>query len=220
MARARGLRAAVRPRRRQRRQRQGRDLFGAQEITQARVNFTPSWGPVVKINRSVGFNLTRAGTDGGYYFDWALSDVPSSSEFTNLFRQWRLSKMAITFTYRSSDEATPERPAFTMALDPFAATAPAAQNDVFTRQNRTWSPNATRTTLQLVCDCRAMALSASGPGSGATVTNTLAPKGLWYTCDVPGLAYGALLVWIGGWANAADVIQVKQDYMFEFRSPV
>lgn len=194
--------------------------FGAQEITQTRVSFGPTYGPQVRIARSLAYNLARVGVDGGYYFDWSLSDVPNNSEFTALFAQWKLVKTSITFTWRSSNDANPNRPQFTMAVDPFATTAPTAITEVLQRSNRTWSPNATRTTLQLDVKATAIMLSASGPGSGALVINTLAPKGQWYPTANPQVSYGSLLIWIAGWGISQDVIQVKQDYEFVFRSPV
>lgn len=194
--------------------------FGAQEITQSRVSFAPTYGPQVRIARSLAYNLARAGTDAGYYFDWSLSDVPNNSEFTALFAQWKLVKASITFTWRSSNDASPTRPQFTMAVDPFASAAPTTITEVLQRSNRTWSPNAMRTTLQLDVKATALMLSASGPGSGALVINTLAPKGQWYPTANPQVSYGALLIWASGWSNASDVIQVKQDYEFCFRSPV
>lgn len=193
--------------------------FGAQEITQARVSFAPTYGPQVRIARSVAYDLTRAGASGGYYFDWSLSDVPNSAEFTALFAQWKLVKGSITFTWRSSNDANPARPTFTMAVDPFATAVPASREEVLQRSNRTWSPNAQRTTLQLDVKCAAMQLAASGPSSGALVINTLAPRSAWYPTANPQVSYGSLLIWIEAWANTTDLVQVKQDYEFCFRSP-
>lgn len=193
-----------------------RSLAGSTEITQARVALQPTYGPVCRISRSNAYLLTRAGTDAGYFFDWSLSDVPNASEFTALFQQWRLVGTHITFTYRSANEATPSRPAFTFAIDPFAASAPASLNDMLQRPCRVWSPNATRTVLQLTCPARPLSLSASGAGSGALVISTLAPRNLFYPTSSTSLAYGSLLVWIGSWA-ASDAIEVRQSYDFEFR---
>lgn len=197
----------------------GAALFGASEITQARVDLKPVYGPVVRIARSVVYDLARVSTDGGFFFDWSLSDVPNSNEFSALFQQWRLDSAAITFTWRSANEANPVRPVFTMANDPFSSSAPSALTELLERPNRTWSPNAQRTVLQLAMRPQAIALSASGAGTGSLVINALAPRGQWYPASASSLSYGALLLWISGWATNAGTIQVKQDYMFSFRGP-
>ncbi len=193
--------------------------FGASEITQSRVAFRPTYGPVLRICRSTVFDLTRVATDGGFFFDWSLSDVPNSNEFAALFAQWRLDRGAITFTWKSANEANPVRPTFTFALDPFATAAPASLTEVLERPNRTWSPNAQRTVLQFDCKPRAIALTASGAGSGSLVINSLAPTSAWYPCASGSLSYGAMLLWLSGWGANAGTVTVKQDYFFSFRSP-
>lgn len=207
---------------RSRAQRRGRGAgglaaFGASEITQARVDLKPVYGPVVKIARSVVYDLTRTATDAGYFFDWSLSDVPNSNEFSALFQQWRLDSAAITFTWRSTNEANPVRPSFIFANDPFATAAPTALSEVLERPNRTWSPNAQRTVLQLAMRPQAISLAASGAGSGSLVINAIAPRGQWYPTSAGALSYGSLLVWIANWGITAGTLQVKQDYMFSFR---
>lgn len=193
-----------------------RPVAGSTEITQSRVALRPTYGPPCRIHRSQAYLLTRAGTDAGYFFDWSLSDVPNASEFTALFAQWRLVGTHITFTYRSANEANPSRPSFTMSVDPFATSAPSSLAEMLQKPNRVWSPNATRTVLQLTCPARPLSLSASGAGSSALVISTLAPRGLFYPTSSTSLAYGSLLLWIGSWA-ASDSIEVRQDYDFEFR---
>jgi len=197
------------------------DGFGAQDITQSRVVMRPVYGPNVRISRSLVYDLTRTATDQGFIFDWSLSDVPNAAEFTALFAQWRLDGMCITFTWRSANEANPTRPAFTFAIDPFATAAPSSAQEVLERSNRTWTPNAQRTTLQLKCACAPLNLVASTGGAGGLVLNALARPGEWYSCLGQGsaLSYGQLLLWIQGWTANSGTISVKQDYMFGFRSP-
>lgn len=179
----------------------------------------PLYGPICRVSRSVTYDLTRTATDGGFYFDWGLGDVTGASEFSALFAQWRLDGGAITFTWRSANEANPVRPMFTLAVDPFSTTAPASASELLERSNRTWSPNAQRTTLQLACKPRAIALAASSAGSGALVVSSLAPQSAWYPTSAVGMNYGAVLLWVQGWGATAGTITVKQDYMFSFRSP-
>jgi len=190
---------------------------GSAEITQARVAMRPVYGQVAHISRSNAYLLTRAGADAGYFFDWSLSDVSNAAEFTALFQQWRLRGTHITFTWRSSNEANPARPSFTFAVDPFATAAPGSLNSLLERPNRVWSPNANRTVLQLTVQARALSLTASGAGSGALVISALAPKGLYFPTSSTSLAYGSLLLWIGGWTTAGDNVEVRQTYDFEFR---
>jgi len=192
--------------------------FGAQEITQARIIMQPTFGPVCRIPRSYTFDLSRTASASGFFFDWSLSDVPNASEFTALFAQWRLMRSSITFTWRSVNEANPTRPIFYLALDPFASAAPASINEILERPNRTWSPNAQRTTLQLDVKAKALDLVASGAGASALVVNALAQPNQWYPTTSTGLSYGALLLWIEGWGASAGTITVKQDYWFCFRS--
>lgn len=206
-------------RQRGRRQRKAADTsFGSTEITQARVSMRPTYGPSLPICRSVVYDLTRVSTDGGFFFDWSLSDVPNAGEFAALFAQWRLDRGAVTFTWRSANEANPTRPVFTLALDPFASAAPALLQEVLERPNRTWSPNAQRTVLQLACKPRALSLAASSAGGAALVINSLAPPGAWYPTASTTLSYGAMLLWVAGWNLNSGTITVKQDYWFSFRS--
>lgn len=207
-------------RRAQRRPRgQGDGPFGASEVTQSRIQLRPTYGPTVRISRSVVYDWTRTAADGGFFMDWSLGDVPNSSEFTALFAQWKLAGAAFTITWRSANEANPVRPTVYFALDPFATAAPSALAEVLERPNRTWTPNAQRTVLQVSCRPRAIALSASGAGSGSLVINSLAGQDQWYTCASPQLSYGSVLFWVANWGAGAGTIQVKQDYMFCFRSP-
>ena len=186
-------------------------------MTQSRVHLRPVYGPVVKIARSVAFDLTRTANDQGFFFDWSLSDVSNVPEFTSLFTQWRLDQAAITFTWRSANEANPTRPLFTFSCDPFATTAPASLPEMLERPNRTWSPNGQRTVLQMVVDAKALALGSSNAGAGALVSSLLAAPDAWWSTAVPSIAYNALLLYVNGWTANSGVISVKQDYMFSFR---
>lgn len=198
----------------------GRGAFGSYEITQGLVTMSPLYGSVCRICRSIVYDLTFGSVSGsGYFFDWSLSDVTNVGEFQALFAQWRISRCAITISWRSANEANPIRPQLFFAVDPFATAAPTSATEVLERPNRSWSPNAQRTVLQLNVNAQALNLAASSAGSGALVINTLAPRGAYYPTSSPQISYGSLLLWISGWSvSSSGTFTIKQDYEFHLRS--
>lgn len=195
------------------------DLSGAFETSQAVVTLKPDYGRVVRIPRSVVYDWTLPGADQAFLVDWALGDVPNVSEFTSLFRQWRLRNARITINWRSANESTPTRPTLYFGVDPFMSAAPSSLVDVMQKPHRTWTPNNTRTVLQLDVKAGVIALSASGPGVGALVTNSLAPRDRWYDTSQSTVAYGVFWCWVANWhgGQTGGSFTITQDFDFEFR---
>lgn len=200
-----------------RRKRRAAGQQGASEITQSRISLTPTYGPTVPITRSTAYSWTydATATDRNFTVDWSLSDVPSSSEFTNLFSQWRMKAGTITLTWLPKDANALAAPRIYFGMDPFITTSQTFTS-VQERPHRTWSPTPTRNVLQLQLKPRVVQLVATGPQSTATVANALAPPGLWYDCTMPAISYGKFWVFMTGFADVGS-FAVKQDYMFEFR---
>lgn len=212
-----GKKATTAKPRRQRRRGGRRNMQGASEVTQSRVSLSPMYGPVVPITRSAAYSWVydSTATDRNFTVDWSLSDVPNSSEFTNLFSQWRLRAGTITITWLPKDANALSAPRVYLGLDPFV-TSNQSFASVQERPHRTWSPTPTRNVLQLQLKPRVVQLVATGPQTTATVANALAPLGLWYDCTNAAISYGKLWVFMTGF-NDVGSFAVKQDYMFEFR---
>lgn len=209
------MRASRRPARKQK----SSSVSGAFETTQGVVTLRPDYGNVVRIPRSVAYDWTLPGADQAFLVDWALGDVPNVSEFTSLFKQWRLRNARITINWRSNNEANPTRPTLYFGVDPFMAAAPATLAEVMQRPHRSWTPNGTRTVLQLDVKAGVIALAASGPGVGAFVTNSLAPKARWYDTAQSTVAYGVFWCWVANWHTGAygGNFTITQDFDLEFR---
>lgn len=202
---------------RQRRGEGGDALFGASEVTQARIALKPSYGPVVRISRSVGYSWTydATATDRNFTVDWSLSDVPNAAELRAVWSQWRLRGAAITITWLPKDANALAAPRVYFGMDPFITTT-LTFTTIMERPHRTWSPNPTRNVLQLTMRPRVVQLVATGPQTTATVGNAIAPAGLWYDCTNEAIAYGKMWVFMTGFADVGTFV-VKQDYMFDFR---
>jgi hypothetical protein len=192
-------------------------MFGASEVTQARVKLNPTYGPVVRINRSLGYTwgFDSTATDRNFTVDWSLSDVPNSNEFQVLFSQWKLARASITITWLPKDSNALAAPRVFFGMDPFI-TSSLTFTSVMERPHRTWSPNPQRNVLQLNLDPRVVQLVATGPQTTATVGNAAAPKSLWYDTTNQAIAYGRLWVFMTGFADIGQ-FAVKQDYQFHFR---
>lgn len=192
-------------------------MFGASEVTQSRLNLTPTYGPVVRISRSSAYNwqYDSTATDRNFTVDWSLSDVVNSSEFTNLFSQWKLARASITITWLPKDSNALSAPRVYFGMDPFI-TSSLTFSTVMERPHRIWSPTPQRNVLQLTLNPRVVQLVATGPQTSATVANGLAPRSMWYDTTNQAIAYGKMWVFMTGFADIGQ-FAVKQDYQFHFR---
>lgn len=196
---------------------------GLQEVTQGLVALRPSYGPTVRISRSVApFEWSTASatlTDGSFGVGWSLNDLPNFSEFVGMFQQWRLRQARITLTWRSLNESSPTRPTIYFGVDPFIdPSAPPTLTEALQRPHRTWSPNATRTTLQIRPQVKVTSAVFASPGSAATIFNSTAPQGQWYDCsNAAAVNYGTFWTVVQTWSATTGVVRVQQEFDLEFR---
>lgn len=184
-------------------------------------SLTPDYGPIVKIARTLTFSLTPAVSDTGWLWNFSLSDVANSSEFTNLFLQWRLDAVTVDIVYTPSS-ATGALPRMLFSNDPLASAAPTSVTDMIQRRCRVWTPNPTKNTTRILLRPRVCNLVSSSPALGATVENSVAQPGAWYSCSSTGstVSYGALIAWIENFNSgntASGTITMYQTYHFAFR---
>lgn len=212
--------------RRRRRGNQRGGQNGTQEVTQSLITLRPSYGPVVKISRSVApFEWSTQSatlTDGSFALGWSLSDVPSVAEFTSLFQQWRLRAARVTLTWRSLNETNPVRPTIYFGVDPFVDPAvPPTLLDALQRPHRTWTPNAMRTIVQLRPQLKVVgAVFATPSTTSVTMGNATAPAGQWYDCATSSTVnYGTFWAVVQTWSATTGVIRVQQEFDLEFRGP-
>lgn len=206
-------------RRRRRAAAPGNGPAGSYEVSQGVVTLKPDFGKVCSISRSLVYDWALPVADQAFLVDWSLGDVPNASEFTALFKQWRIAGSRIAINWRSANESTPTRPTLYFGVDPFMSAAPATLAEVVQRPHRTWTPNNARTVLQLNVKAMVIDLVASGPGVGAFVTNSLAPRGKWYDTSQSTVAYGVFWCWVSNWrgGNTGGSITITQDFDLQFR---
>jgi len=188
------------------------------------VLLAPSYGPVCTFLRTIDFNVALAATDSGYIYDFALSDLVNSGEFTALFTQWRITKVVfnVIWTPASTTDGGPRAggPRLNFAMDPFATGAPATLGEIEQRILKQWVPNSVRNTFQLIIHPEAIALASSDPGAGGLVTTMLQPKGAWQSCATPATSYGRVLLWIENYNtgyNASGSVRMVHTYHMQFR---
>lgn len=180
-------------------------------------------GGVYRVLRSNSVVLAPGASDKGWFWNFALSDVANSNEFTVLFAQWRLARVEVDFVAALQGVAAGGviNPTITFATDPFASGTPVSLQSVLARPYKTHIFTVCQPTLTVVVPARVVNLVASGVGAGATVNNALLPPKTWLSCSQPSTTYGSLIAWISQFnspAGAADPqITVTFRHYFEFR---
>lgn len=153
----------------------------------------PAYGPSVRIPRTLQFTVTKPAADSGFLWDFALADVGSASEFTNLFTEWRLDAVGVNMVWNPS--AAVGAPRFSWAMDPMATANPASLSELEQRRPRMFAPNSVRNTMQLLIKPEATLVSQSDPGGGATLGTMLARPNAWLSTGSTNISYGRLLMW-------------------------
>lgn len=207
--------------RRRRARRGNRAMNGTQEVTQSLVTMKPSYGPTVRISRSVSpFSWSTTSptlTDSSFGVGWSLNDLPNFSEFVGMFAQWRLRRASITMTFLAGTITVPVTLYF--GVDPFVDPAsPPTLTEALQRPHRTWTPNAMRTTLQIRPQVKVCSAVLGSPGSTATIFNSTAPLSQWYDCsNASAVNYGTFWAVVQSWTNTTGSFRVHQEFELEFR---
>lgn len=119
---------------RQRRRRRNPRGSSTRDITTQTTNWNLRQGPVHKFVRLFNSGeLSIAATDQGYATIFALSFIPNSSDFTNLFDQFRIDKVEFTFEMDIADgvlNSTTKWPRVVVAPDFNNQSAPLSENDI------------------------------------------------------------------------------------------
>lgn len=161
------------------------------------------YGPICKVQRTFEFQQSPAAAEVGNIWNWSLSDLPNSTDFTNLFLQWRLDAVTVDVMWNGPDGATSGTPPrFLYAADPLAvSTDLTGSASLLQRKCRVWVPNRTKNSLRITLRPKALMLTTHSAGSSA-VAQTIAPPGSWFSCDTPQVSYGSLIAWVENFTTA------------------
>lgn len=172
-------------------------------VSPARGALTPQYGPVVRMQRSHEFQLAAPATEQPTLWNFSLSDLPSFSEFQNLFLQWKLDRVTVDITWNSPTGATSGTPPRMLyCADPMAVAADfTGPNTLLQRKCRVWVPNPTKNTCRISFKPAVIMLVTNEPGSAA-IAQAPAPGGLWYSTSTPQVSYGTLVAWHENYTTA------------------
>lgn len=175
---------------------------------------------VLRASRLLAVDLAKSGSDKGWWWNFALSDTSGSSEFTALFKEWKLNRVDVGFIWTPSSLTSPEAgPRMFFTADPTTATTPSSEDELLQQGCKQFSFSLTRNTFRVSFTPRVTQLVASAPGSGSTVNNAVMPPNTWLSTNQPTTGYGALVAWIQGYNNSANtgVLRMTTAYHFTFR---
>lgn len=148
----------------------------------------PRRSPIYTFTRSVGLGVVTA-TNGETItaYKFALSDLPSSSDFTSLFDQYRIVQVILEFVpvtqaFGPSTTAT-DLPSVHTVIDYDDDTAPATINTL--RQFSTHQIVANQSYFKRVLTPRCLNVTYQG----VTAAYALAPVGQWNDSNNPGIYY-------------------------------
>lgn len=103
-------------------------------------------GKSYKFVRSANIGpLTVPATDSIFTWNFALSDLPSASEFTNLFQEYRICKVVQTFTWAAAAGTTSVAYPTIFVADSTSGYTATGLNDIVQRRYRRLCFNASKT---------------------------------------------------------------------------
>jgi len=142
----------------------------------------------------LGYMARPSASDEGFAFPFALNQVPNSSDFTNLFDRYRVTKIDLTFSWvrSTATSASPNelRPIIYMFMDEDDASIPLTKNEVFERQAmQRHQFNDARSSVSVTIYPRWIQ-SRSG------VSTNLAPRNSWIDMATPAVQQYGIKGWV------------------------
>jgi hypothetical protein len=194
------------------------DQMGADQNAHSRLpnllTLKPSFTAPYKFSRSFDLgNLPKSAADQGFAWPFALNQVPSSTEFTNLFDKYRITKIDLTFSYWREGTTTSSDivwPIMFLYMDDDDAAIPTTRNEAMERmsvQRVSFSP--TRQTISVTIRPRWV------QSRGGTSTN-LAPVGTWIDMSTPAVQHYGVKAWIQNYNNSASAMEVGASGVMHF----
>jgi len=189
-----------------------RDVAVARNISQ---------GNIYSCVRTVNFGTITlpAATDGGSGRRFSLSDLPGSSDFTNLFDQYRITAVEIVYVFSTHILASQARyPRITFSVDYTDASTPASENAVLEYQNsETYQFGQTKHTFKRMFKPRAALAAFEGAFTGYGA----APPNMWFDCSDSGVQYYGVKEWVSNFnstLNTGAIINVYARYHMDFKN--
>jgi hypothetical protein len=167
-------------------------------------------------SRSFDFGqLPISAADTGFAFPFNLTQVPGSSDFTNLFDRYRINKIDVTFTL----VVTPNTvfPVLNIFMDDDDATIPTTKASVMERQAVQRAPfSVTRQTVSVSFEPRWVQSRTTLAGT----TANLAPRKTWIDMATPGVPHFGIKGWTDYYSsgNGGMLINVAGKMHFECAS--
>lgn len=183
------------------------------------VALSPILGQTYRMQRTLGIGLPKSAADQGVQLLFALADVPSSTEFSNLFQEWRLDSVHCHFIWVPATTTGPT-PRFTFALNPSATAAPATEAAILQMRHTIWTTSPTSRDYCIKIKPRVTAIMGTSAATSGALTNAVAPHGQFMSTIAPTTQYGSLLIW-GAFFNtglaSAGELNAQLTYNFVFR---
>ncbi len=184
-------------------------------VVSLRVPRQPTLRQVERI-QNVG-NITQPAADGGGTYSFALSNLPSSSEFTALFQQYRIDRVDLIWTYTSQDltaGAANRTPILYIAPLYTEAVVPAALTDVF-QYNKCAVIAFDQGKRQHIRSMRPKPQISTG-NSGVMIPTTTP----WLSTTVPGVVHYGAVYWIQNYNStsfSSNTITLSVRYVLSFK---
>jgi len=189
---------------------------------------TPSNIDHVHVRRWEYGNLARGVADSGFSWSFALSDLPNSNEFTNLYDSWRLDAVEIvlelaTLTSAIGAIASPAMPTLIIYPDYDDATAPtgiSVAEQVSQAERFTFSA-AKPSFSRRVVPRAAIALATT---SGGVLAGALNMKQPFIDCAYPSSVHFGVKAWIANYntstvGESGAILNVSFRYHLTMRNP-
>jgi len=162
--------------------------------------------------RSINSGVLGAGP--GFAWSFALSDLPSYTEFTSLFDQYRFQKVVLRFTVSPTAGSTAVQwPQIQITSDYDSASAPAASSELTQRRyvSHTFAPGSPSVAFTL----KPRILADVGVGGSAAYAGIL-PRSDWVDLAAATLPWYGAIAWFNFYTAASNVsIFLEETYYFQ-----
>ncbi len=179
-----------------------------------------SQGNIYRCVRTVNLGAITAGAvDTGVGRRFRLTDVPTSSDFTNLFDQYRIIGVEAMYVFSTHILASQARyPRITFAVDYSDAGNPGTEADVLQYQNaESFQFGQVKHTFKRALKPRAALAAYEGAFSGYG----MASANQWFDCNDPSIEYYGTKEWISNYNTTlatGAVLNVYHRYHMEFKN--
>ncbi len=177
-------------------------------------------GMIYRTVRTVNVGAITAGAiDTGVGRVFKLSNLPNTTEFTNLFDQFRIVRVEVEYVFSTHILASQAKyPRITFAVDYSDASNPASENDILQYENaETFQFGQVKHMFKRVFQPRAALASYQGAFTGYGLAN----PNQWFDTNNSSIEYYGTKEWITNYNTTAATgatINVYHRYHLEFKN--